>query len=47
MAQLTTFRDGLVTRDQSWYSWEEGLRAAGLDPSDLALDTGERVSSTG
>jgi ketosteroid isomerase-like protein len=47
MAQLTTFRDGLVTRDQSWYSWEEGLRTAGLDPSDLALHTGERVSSTG
>jgi ketosteroid isomerase-like protein len=36
-AQLITVRDGLVTRDRAFFSWEEGLRAAGLDPEKLAL----------
>ncbi len=36
-AQLVTLRDGLVTRDQGWFQWEEGLRAAGLDPDAIAL----------
>jgi ketosteroid isomerase-like protein len=37
IAQLVTPRNGLVARDQSWYGWEEGLRAAGLDPDVIAL----------
>jgi ketosteroid isomerase-like protein len=36
-AQLATVRDGLVTRDQAFFSWEEGLRAAGLDPHAINL----------
>jgi hypothetical protein len=36
-AQLITVRDGLITRDQIFFSWEEGLRAAGLDPDAIAL----------
>jgi ketosteroid isomerase-like protein len=35
-AQLITVRDGLVTHECSFYSWEDGLRAAGLDPSMVA-----------
>lgn len=36
-SQLVTLRDGLITRDQNFLSWEEGLRAAGLDPNDIAV----------
>jgi uncharacterized protein len=36
-AQLITVREGLVTHDQNFYSWEEGLRAAGLDPDAITL----------
>jgi ketosteroid isomerase-like protein len=36
-AQLVTTREGLVTRDESWFRWDEGLRAAGLDPDVVAL----------
>lgn len=36
-AQLVTFRDGLITRDQEFRSWDKGLRAAGLDPNGLPL----------
>ena len=36
-AQLVTLRDGLAARDQNFFSWEEGLRAAGLDPAALNL----------
>jgi hypothetical protein len=36
-AQLVTVREGLVTRDEGWFSWEEGLQAAGLDPHAIAL----------
>jgi ketosteroid isomerase-like protein len=36
-AQLVTTREGLVTRDESWFRWEEGLEAAGLDPDAVAL----------
>jgi ketosteroid isomerase-like protein len=32
VAQIVTVRDGLNSRDQIFFSWEEGLRAAGLDP---------------
>jgi ketosteroid isomerase-like protein len=31
-AQLVTVEQGLVTRDRFFYSWEQGLEAAGLDP---------------
>jgi ketosteroid isomerase-like protein len=36
-SQLITPREGLVSHDQSFFSWEEGLRAAGLDPDAIAL----------
>jgi ketosteroid isomerase-like protein len=36
-AQLVTVRDGLITRDQTFFSWQEGLRAAGLDPDAISL----------
>ena len=36
-AQLNTLREGLVMREQAWFRWEEGLRAAGLDPDAIAL----------
>jgi ketosteroid isomerase-like protein len=36
-AQLVTVREGLVTRDVHFFTWEEGLRAAGLDPDAIAL----------
>ena len=48
-AQLVTAPDGLVTHHQSFFSWDEGLRAAGLDPDALTLParrrTGEGASS--
>jgi ketosteroid isomerase-like protein len=31
-SQLVTLANGLVVRDRFFYSWEQGLRAAGLDP---------------
>jgi hypothetical protein len=37
LAQLVTLRDGFVVRDQTFDSWEEGLRAAGLDPDEIRL----------
>ncbi len=33
-SQLVTLRRGLVVRDQFFYSWEQGFRAAGLDSED-------------
>jgi hypothetical protein len=36
-AQLLTLREGFVMREQAWFRWEEGLRAAGLDPDAIAL----------
>jgi hypothetical protein len=30
LAQLADFRDGLISRQQFWLSWDEGRRAAGL-----------------
>ena len=41
IAQLVTLRDGLAIRDQTFFSWEEGLRAAGLDPDAIALPQDE------
>lgn len=37
LGQLATLRDGLVKRDQTFFSWDEGLRAAGLDPDAITL----------
>ena len=31
-SQLVTLKSGLVVRDRFFYSWEQGLSAAGLDP---------------
>jgi ketosteroid isomerase-like protein len=31
-SQLVTIKSGLVTHDRFFYSWEQGLRAAELDP---------------
>ena len=45
-AQLVTVREGLVARDQAWFTWEEGLRAAGLDPDFLALPSREKLGSS-
>jgi ketosteroid isomerase-like protein len=33
-SQLVTLASGLVIRDRFFYSWEQGLRAAGLKPED-------------
>jgi len=33
-SQLVTLDRGLVVRDRFFYSWEQGLRAAGLEPED-------------
>jgi ketosteroid isomerase-like protein len=45
-AQLITIRDGLVVRDQNFFSWDEGLRAAELDRDALALpDRGTRTAA--
>jgi hypothetical protein len=44
LAQLVTMRHGLVIRDQNFNSWEEGLRAAGLDPNAIALRAGGHAS---
>ena len=33
-SQLVALDKGLVVRDRFFYSWEQGLRAAGLDPED-------------
>jgi ketosteroid isomerase-like protein len=33
-SQLVTLKNGLVIRDRFFYSWEQGLRAAGLEPED-------------
>ena len=33
-SQLVTLENGLVVRDRFFYSWEQGLRAAGLEPED-------------
>src|SRR2546426_12224343 len=45
-AQLVTMREGLVTRDESWFRWEEGLRAVGLDRDAVALPKRAMEAST-
>ena len=37
LAQLTTFQNGLVARDQLFFGWGKGLEAAGLDPDAIKL----------
>ena len=37
LAQLVTVRGGLVVRDQTFMSWDEGLRAAGLEADAINL----------
>jgi hypothetical protein len=48
---LVKVQDGLVTRDQNLFSWEEGLRAAGLEPDAIALlsraKAGQAATSVG
>jgi hypothetical protein len=34
---MITVRDGLVASDRAWFTWEEGLREAGLDPEAISL----------
>jgi hypothetical protein len=34
---LVTLREGLAVRDVHFFTWEEGMRAAGLDPDAIAL----------
>jgi ketosteroid isomerase-like protein len=46
LAQLVTLRDGLVIRDQNFTSWEQGLRAAGLEPDAVNLPARRRTSQT-
>jgi hypothetical protein len=41
LAQLVTIRDGLVIRDQNFTTWDEGLRAAGLEPSAIRLPSSD------
>jgi ketosteroid isomerase-like protein len=43
-AQLVTVRDGLITRDQIFFSWGEGMRAAGLEPDAIALPIDGKTS---
>jgi ketosteroid isomerase-like protein len=49
-AQLITPRGGLVAREQAFMSWDNGLRAAGLDPDAITLPSrgkaGQAASST-
>jgi hypothetical protein len=46
LAQLVTMQDGLVIRDQNFNSWEEGLRAAGLEPATINLPVPGLTSQT-
>jgi ketosteroid isomerase-like protein len=47
-AELNTARDGLVARHQAFFSWDEGLRAAGLDPAVLDVPArGTRQAAVG
>ena len=46
LAQLVTLRDGLVIRDQNFWSWEEGLRAAGLEPDAISFPVRGKTKQT-
>jgi ketosteroid isomerase-like protein len=44
LVQLITPGDnGLVAREKTFFSWEEGMRAAGLDPNAIALPSREKM----
>jgi hypothetical protein len=45
-AQLATAPEGLITHEQTFFSWGEGLRAAGLDPSAITLPSREKGAQT-
>jgi ketosteroid isomerase-like protein len=45
-AQQLTVRDGLIEREQSWSTWEEALRAAGLDQDQIALPPIEQTGGS-
>jgi ketosteroid isomerase-like protein len=47
-AQVATLRNGLITRDQGFFSWEEALRAAGVEhePQVQALLTTRRSGTS-
>jgi ketosteroid isomerase-like protein len=36
-AQVVTFRRGVIATEHEFWSWEKGLRNAGLDPDAIAL----------
>jgi ketosteroid isomerase-like protein len=42
-AQVLTAPEGLVTHEQVFFSWEEALRAAGLEPDAIALPSGAKA----
>jgi hypothetical protein len=46
IAQLVAAPDGVVTSDRAWDTWEQGLRAAGLDPDTITLPQGDRPGAT-
>jgi ketosteroid isomerase-like protein len=46
VAQLLTAREGLVAREQSFFSWDEGMRAAGLDPDAITLPSRDKAAQT-
>ena len=41
-AQLLTVAGGLITREQDFRSWDEGLSAAGIERSAIALPSAVR-----
>jgi hypothetical protein len=43
-AQWLTAREGLVSHERLLFSWEEGLRAAGLDPKAITLPSREETA---
>jgi ketosteroid isomerase-like protein len=43
LAQVVTVRNGVIVRDQNFLSWEEGLRAAGLDPDAVHLPSRDKT----
>jgi hypothetical protein len=46
IAQLIAIRGGLVTRDQYFFGWDKGLRAARLDPDAIALPSRAEAAHT-
>jgi hypothetical protein len=43
-AQWLSARDGLVSHERLLFSWEEGLRAAGLNPKAITLPSREKTA---